>query len=106
MGHQWILLPRQAHQARIPARRRGVDAGHLLHHQPGEVIVAIRAALDQRHERTVAASSDGEGSSFRTVGACCPVLPRVVQHGQPDLLVQGRRDQAVGEAGGPAGDRA
>ena len=99
-------FPRQAHQARIPARRGGVDARHLLHHQPGQVVSAVRAVLDQRHDRTVARSSDGEESLFHAVDAPYPALPRVVQHGQPHLLVQGGRDQAVGEAGGPAGDRA
>ena len=43
-----LLLPRQAHQARIPAGRGGVDARHLLHHQPGQVVAAVGAVLDQR----------------------------------------------------------
>lgn len=100
------LLSRQAHQARVPSRRRRVDARHLLHHQPRQMESDIHAVLDQRRKRTVAGGSGDEEASFRAVGPPCPALPGVVQHGQPYLLVEGGRDQAVGEGGGPAGDRA
>ena len=53
-------LPRQAHQARIPAGRGRVDARHLLHHQPGQVVAAVGAVLDQGHDGAVAG---GEGAA-------------------------------------------